>query len=269
MGFFVIQKNLVAMIPKQLTIDLNADLGEYQTENQYFLECQILNHISTCNIACGGHTGNEESMKKIIIACKEKGVAIGAHPSYPDPEGFGRRKMKIDESTLKKSLIDQVCSFLNVSEALNVPASHVKPHGRLYNDAASNSNLAYLLISVVNEINPDLSIVGPPNSILADVAKKSGSSFVGEAFLDRRYKDDGSLVNRGHSGAVLETITERCEQAESIVCNWTVKTESERFIDIQAETLCLHGDSSDALKTAQMVRLLFESKNIEIKSFAA
>jgi len=101
------------------------------------------------------------------------------------------------------------------------------------------------------------------------VAKKSGSSFVSEAFLDRRYKDDGSLVNRGHSGAVLETITERCEQAESIVCNWTVKTESEQFIDIQAETLCLHGDSSDALKTAQMVRLLFESKNIEIKSFAA
>ncbi len=149
MGFLVMQKNLVAMIPKQLTIDLNADLGEYQTENQYFLECQILNHISTCNIACGGHTGDEESMKKIIIACKEKGVSIGAHPSYPDPEGFGRRKMKIDESTLKKSLIDQVCSFLNVSEALNVPASHVKPHGRLYNDAASNSNLAYLLISVV------------------------------------------------------------------------------------------------------------------------
>ena len=269
MGFFVMQKNLVAMIPKQLTIDLNSDLGEYQTENQYFLECQILNYISTCNIACGGHTGDEESMKKIIIACREKGVSIGAHPSYPDPEGFGRQKMKIDESTLKKSLIDQVCSFLNVSEALNVPASHVKPHGRLYNDAASNSNLAYLLISVINEINPELSIVGPPNSILADVAKKSGSSLVGEAFLDRRYRDDGSLVNRGHSGAILETITERCEQAESIVCNWTVKTESERFIDIQAETLCLHGDSSDALKTAQMVRLLFESKNIEIKSFAA
>ena len=140
------------MKPKQITIDLNADLGEYQSKNQYFIECQILSHISSCNIACGGHAGDEKSMQKMILACKQKDVAVGAHPSYPDREGFGRRKITIDNSTLKESVINQLRSFLFLSEALNVPISHVKAHGRLYNDAANNKNLADLLVNVINEV---------------------------------------------------------------------------------------------------------------------
>ena len=99
MEFFVMQNNGLDMKYKQITIDLNADLGEYQSENQYFAECEILSHISSCNIACGGHAGDEESMQKMILACKQKGVAVGAHPSYPDRVGFGRRKIDIDNST--------------------------------------------------------------------------------------------------------------------------------------------------------------------------
>ena len=257
------------MKSKQISIDLNADLGEYQSENQYFIECQILSYISSCNIACGGHTGDDETMQKMILACKQKGVAVGAHPSYPDREGFGRRRITIDNSSLKESLIDQLRSILFLSEALNVPISHVKPHGRLYNDAANNENLAKLLINVINGVDPKLSIVGPPNSIIADAARSSGSNFVAEAFLDRRYKDDGSLMDRNCTGAVLRSIPERCEQARNIVCNQRVETESKNFIDIEAKTLCLHGDSPDALETAQMVRSLFESENVLIKSFAS
>ena len=257
------------MKPKQIIIDLNADLGEYQSENQYFIECQILSYISSCNIACGGHAGDKESMQKMILACKQKGVAVGAHPSYPDREGFGRRKITIDNSTLKESVINQLRSFLLLSEAHNVPISHVKAHGRLYNDAANNKNLADLLVNVINEVDPRLSIVGPPNSIMADVVRNSESNFVAEAFLDRRYKDDGSLVDRDCTGAVLGSIPERCEQAKNIVCNQRVETENKNFIDIEVKTLCLHGDSPDALETAQMVRSLLESENVLIKSFAS
>ena len=133
------------MKPKQMEIDLNADLGEYQTENQYFTESQILGYVSSCNIACGGHAGNEQTMQKMILACKKKGVAVGAHPSYPDREGFGRRRINIDNSSLKESVIYQLRSFLLVSSALNVPMSHVKAHGRLYNESARNKKLANLL----------------------------------------------------------------------------------------------------------------------------
>ena len=252
---------------KQMEIDLNADLGEYQTENQYFTESQILGYVSSCNIACGGHAGSEETMQKMILACKQKGVAVGAHPSYPDRDGFGRRRITIDNSSLKKSVIDQLRSFLLVSDALNVPMSHVKAHGRLYNDAARNKKLANLLVSAIKEIGPGVSIVGPPNSILSEVARNSGSNFIAEAFLDRRYKDDGSLVDRDSAGAILYSLAERCEQAKNIVCNQRVETESNNFIEIEAKTLCLHGDSPEALETARMVRSFLESENVVIKGF--
>ena len=255
------------MKPKLINIDLNADLGEYQSENQYFTEFQILNYISSCNIACGGHSGNEETMQKMILACKQKGVVVGAHPSYPDREGFGRRRIAIDNSSLRESLIDQLQSFLFVSESLNIPMSHVKAHGKLYKDAATDKNLASLLVNTIKEIDPRVSIVGPPNSIMADVARNSGTHFIAEAFLDRRYKDDGSLVDRDRAGAILESLAERCEQARNIVCDQRVETESNNFIEIEAKTLCLHGDSPDALETARMVRALLESENILIKSF--
>ena len=255
------------MKPKQMEMDLNADLGEYQTEHQYLTESQILGYISSCNIACGGHAGSEETMQKMILACKQKGVAVGAHPSYPDREGFGRRRITIDSSSLKESVIKQLRSFLFVSDALNVPMSHVKAHGRLYNDAAKDKNLANLLVSAIKEIDPGVSIIGPPNSILAEVARNSGLNFIAEAFLDRRYKDDGSLVDRDSAGAILGSLTERCEQARNIVCNQRVETDSNNFIEIEAKTLCLHGDSLDALETAQMVRSLLENENVVVKSF--
>ena len=255
------------MKPKQMEMDLNADLGEYQNEHQYLTESQILGYISSCNIACGGHAGSEKTMQKMILACKQKGVAVGAHPSYPDREGFGRRRITIDSSSLKESVIKQLRSFLFVSDALNVPMSHVKAHGRLYNDAAKDKNLANLLVSAIKEIDPGVSIIGPPNSILAEVARNSGLNFIAEAFLDRRYKDDGSLVDRDSAGAILGSLTERCEQARNIVCNQRVETDSNNFIEIEAKTLCLHGDSLDALETAQMVRSLLENENVVVKSF--
>jgi UPF0271 protein len=255
------------MKPKQIQIDLNADLGEYQTENQYLTESQILGYVSSCNIACGGHAGNEETMQKMILACKQKGVAVGAHPSYPDREGFGRRRIVIDNSTLRESVVNQLQSFLFVSDALNMPMSHVKAHGRLYNDAARDKNLANLLVDTIKEIDTRISIVGPPNSILAEAARNSGSNFIAEAFLDRRYKDNGFLVDRDCPGAILDSLAKRCEQARNIVCNQRVETESNNFIQIEAKTLCLHGDSPDALETARMVYSLLESENVLIKNF--
>jgi len=252
----------------QITIDLNADLGEFQTDTQYLNELQILNHVSSCNIACGGHTGDEESMNKIIVACQKHKVSIGAHPSYPDPIGFGRHSIEITESRLKESLIHQINRLLDLSKELNTKLTHVKAHGALYHDVSNSKNIAALFVDVINQIDPNLYILGLSGSAIESVVEEHGMRFICEAFLDRRYSDSGFLLNRSQQGAILEKVSERCEQAVNIVCNNKVQTETGGFLDVKAETLCLHSDSFNALKTAAGVRSELEKVNITIQSFA-
>ncbi|SUZ94869.1 uncharacterized protein METZ01_LOCUS47723 [marine metagenome] len=251
----------------QITIDLNADLGEFQTDTQYLYELQILNHVSSCNIACGGHTGNDESMKKIIVACQKNKVSIGAHPSYPDPMGFGRRSIEINESRLKESLIHQINKLVALSKELNTKPTHVKAHGALYHDVSNSKDVATLFVDVINQIDPNLYILGLPGSAIESVVEEHGMRFICEAFLDRRYSDSGFLLNRSQQGAILENVSECCEQAVNIVCNNKVQTETGGLINITAETLCLHSDSPNALKTAARVRSELEKINITIQSF--
>ena len=251
----------------QVTIDLNADLGEFQTNTQYSNELQMLNHVSSGNIACGGHAGNDESMKKIIVACQKNKISIGAHPSYPDPMGFGRRSIEITESKLKESLTHQINRLLDLSKELNTKLTHVKAHGALYHDVSTSNNVAALFVDVINQIDPNLYILGPPGSAIESVVEEHRMHFICEAFLDRRYSDSGFLLNRSLQGAILENISERCEQAVNIVCHHKVQTETGGFFNLKAETLCLHSDSPNAVKTAARVCSELAKVNITIQSF--
>lgn len=248
------------------SIDINADLGEFRNEKQLTNELHILKYISSCSVACGGHTGDLKSIKIILEACKEYGIASGPHPSYPDKKGFGRRKVNIDILDLENSIRKQIQNFLAVAKSLSVQTRHIKLHGRLYNEAAKEEKLANLFLNIVNSLEENFSIIGPPNSLLEVMTKSRNITFIPEAFIDRRYKEDYSLVDRSQNGAFLESVEDQINQAKSIVQNQTVLTDNNKNIDIKAKTLCIHGDNPDALKTVKGVYEMLREENINIQS---
>ena len=251
------------------SIDINADLGEFRNEKQFTNELNMLNYISSCSVACGGHIGDSNSIKLIIDACKEHHIAIGPHPSYPDKEGFGRRMINIDTDDLEKSIRKQIQLFLTIAESSSMPVSHVKLHGRLYNEASKEEKLTNLLFNIVNSFDSNFSIIGPANSLLEHMSKKADISFVSEAFIDRRYREDYSLVDRNQEGALLESIEEQINQAKSIVVDQRVLTDTKKHILIKAQTLCIHSDNPNSLTVVQGVSKMLKAENISIQSYSS
>lgn len=250
-------------------IDLNADLGEADTPEGQKAEADILSYISSANIACGGHAGDEQTMRNTIRAAKANGVVIGAHPSYPDRENFGRRsKPNIDDVTLRNSLMAQIVALTEIASEENVEVVYVKPHGAIYNDAAVDRNVADLLVNVVVSLDNTLLFMGSPDSELEKAAKVKGLTFIGEGFIDRRYTDDGRLQSRAIDGAVIKDQNARMAQTLSLVKNQTVTSAAGKTISVPARTLCLHGDSAGAVETARQARAAIEAAGITIRAFA-
>lgn len=249
------------------SIDINADLGEFRNKKQLINELNILKYISSCSIACGGHIGDSESIKCIIDACKENDVAIGPHPSYPDKGGFGRRTVNIGFPELEISIRSQIQKFLAIAKSLSVPVSHIKPHGKLYNDVSWERKLASLFIGILETLDERLSIIGPANSLLESMSKKAGISFISEAFIDRRYREDYRLVDRNREGSLLDSVQEQVYQAKNIVVDQRVLTDTNKLIKIKPKTLCIHGDSPNAAKAVQAVCNMLKKENINIRSF--
>ena len=247
------------------TIDINADLGEFQNEQELTKELNILKHISSCSVACGGHIGDKRSIELIVKACLENNIAIGAHPSYPDKEGFGRKVINITLPDLEKSLMEQIQGFLTVAKSLSMPVRHVKLHGKLYTDVSRDGVLASFFLNIIDAIDEDLAIIGPSNSLLESMAKKNGITFISEAFIDRRYRENYSLVDRNQDGAFLETIEDQMNQVKSILFEHKVLTNNNKLINIKAQTLCIHGDSPNAAQTARAVYRMLKEENIKIK----
>ncbi|GGD17469.1 5-oxoprolinase subunit PxpA [Aquisalinus flavus] len=249
-------------------IDLNADLGEYQDGAQQQMEREILGCVSSCNIACGGHTGDELTMRETLKSAREAGVRCGAHPSYPDREGFGRRALGIQPDALHVSLIQQVRDLLAIARDLDVSLAHVKPHGALYNHIADDLDLARLVVGVVKDTSSangrPLALVGLADSAAKQAAEEAGLAFVGEAFVDRRYTAGGRLQPRDQSGAVIKDDHDRLTQALAIAAGKPVTTCDGNTITLNAQTLCLHGDSPGALATARAVRQALSEQGFTI-----
>jgi UPF0271 protein len=245
-------------------IDLNADLGESEDAADIERDVAIMEIVSSVNIACGGHAGSERVMRILLNAAKDRGIAVGAHPSYPDLENFGRKSMVIGDDDLTASLIDQMRMIQVIADEIGVAIQHVKPHGALYNDMANSEVLSDLVYDASRKVFPNAALVGLASSETQKLAEKRGQPFVAEAFVDRRYTSQGRLVPRSETGAVIENQGERVAQALRIAKDGKAFAISGEDIAIAAQTLCLHSDSDGALQTARAVRFALEKEGIEI-----
>lgn len=252
-------------------IDLNADVGEADTPEWAEAEAEILRYVTSANIACGGHAGDDKTMRRTVQGAKANGVVIGAHPAYPDKKNFGRRSLELGEDISRKdlesALRQQILQLVQIAEEEGVKVSYVKPHGALYNDAVKDAHRAELIAKVVSEIDSSFILLGGPNSEMKRAAEKYSLGFVAEGFIDRRYTNQGHLLSRAKEGAVLKTDEARIEQALSLAIERTVKTDSGDNLEIDAGSLCLHGDSQGAIHTAKKARAALEQAGIKIQAF--
>ena len=240
-------------------IDINCDVGEGVGN-----EAQLMPLISSCNIACGGHAGSVEIIKQVLAFAKAENVKIGAHPSYPDPENFGRQIMNISPSDLKKSLTSQILLVKRLAEENSQGLHHVKPHGALYNVAAVDESLAQLITEVVLEIDPELKLYVPYISVLENIVQKELSIML-EGFADRRYTNTYTLVNRSIEGAVITDENEVVKQVLSIVAKQRLTTISGKEIPFKANTICVHGDTKNAVEILQALHQALTEARIQIK----
>jgi len=247
-------------------IDLNADLGEDESEEAVARDLAMMNIVSSCNIACGGHAGSMVLMKRMLVAAKEKAVAAGAHPSYPDRENFGRLSINISDTDLEKSLKSQLRAIKTAAAETAMQLHHIKPHGALYNDAQDQEHLADILVKLA--ISEQLPLVGMPQSLLQKKAGSAGALFIAEAFIDRQYTDNSRLVSRTESGAVIEQDAERLKQGVALAMGKPIISNEGNAIHVSAQTLCLHSDSNGALETAKAMRKKLEQAGIRIESIS-
>lgn len=241
-----------------LSVDLNADLGEHPGTR---LDEQIMPYLSSCNIACGGHIGDEVSVRQTVLLAKKQHVAIGAHPSYPDPENFGRKILSIQPADLATSISEQIRLVKRICEEEDVKMHHVKPHGALYNHAASDRFISELILRVLEEIAPEAIWMGLANSISQEVAQGSAFRFIAEGFADRRYEVDGTLRSRSKEGAVLKP-DEVIQQVEEIVVNQRVNANG--WLPLHVQSICLHGDTEGAVTLAKEINEHLVNKGIQI-----
>lgn len=242
-----------------LSIDLNADLGEGGQHDDTLLAL-----VSSANISCGAHAGEHRDIERAVRTAAAHGVAIGAHPAYPDRAGFGRRAMAMPASELKLHLANQLGYLRGIAEQHGVSLQHVKPHGALYNQAAFDTTLAHHLCEAVCAFDGSLTLVALAGSRLLDIARRHGLSTFAEAFADRRYADDGSLLSRSHSGALIDSPAEAIQQSLTLVTRGEVTSVNGVTLPVQADTLCLHGDSPEALAFAVALREAFDSHGIVV-----
>ena len=228
---------------EKIVIDINCDVGEGVGN-----EAQLLPLISSCNIACGAHGGDPQTASEVIKLAKEYGVKIGAHPSYPDPENFGRKSMEISSGDLTRSIQEQLQLFSTLLKEEDAELNHIKAHGALYNDLAKDHTLAEIFINAVKPFSTQARIYAPYGSALASVAEENEIEVCHEAFADRSYNKDLSLVSRSSPEALITDPIKALEQVRDIAVNNNVTSISGEKIYLEADTFCIHGDTPSALQ---------------------
>lgn len=240
-------------------IDLNADVGEGAGT-----DAALMPFISSANIACGGHAGDEGTMRTTIALAARHGVVIGAHPGYPDRAGFGREPMAMAPHDLEASLVDQIMRLVRIVDALGFDVRHVKPHGALYNEAANDRALAAIVARAVSSVSADLMLVGSAGGALLDAGRLAGLAVRSEAFADRAYEPDGSLRRRSLAGAVLDDPAAAAAQAVGIARDGKVRVSDGGWLTVAADTICIHGDTPGAPDIARAVRAALEGTGIVV-----
>jgi UPF0271 protein len=232
--------------------DINCDLGEGMDNDG-----ELMPSLDSANIACGGHTGDEKSIIDALQLAKKFEVKVGAHPSFPDRENFGRKFMEIEHKLLRTIILKQIQFFEKLCQHQEMSMNHIKAHGALYNFAAKNDLTAFILIHLVEEYFPDTILYCPAESLMAAMAIESGIKIKREVFADRSYNDDLTLVDRSKPKALLTDPQEVIEHVGWMVHEQKIKTVTGNFIPIEAETICVHGDNPAALEILKGIRAHF------------
>lgn len=218
----------------------NVDAGE-----GFGNEEELFKYVDLANISCGAHAGSLEETQRVMLLAHKLGVKIGAHPSFPDPENFGRVVPSINHQELKKSLTNQLKHFFSMAETHGLTVFHVKPHGALYHEVARNEKIAQLFFEVLKELEFKGAVIGLPNSLFEEYCVQWGFVLLNEAFADRRYLPNGSLMSRSENGAVIKDQKEINEQVKQLMVHGRV-TAGDDFVNLKTETICFHGDHKDS-----------------------
>jgi len=237
-----------------MEININCDLGEKSKFHSSKNDLDLLNIVNSANIACGYHAGDEETMINTIKISKKNGVSIGAHPSYNDPDNFGRKRMNLNSLEIKKLIIDQYEILQKIALKNNENVTHIKPHGALNNMACEDMNLATILAKTINEIDKDLIYLVPTGSKMEIAAKKENMKIACEIFADRNYEDDGNLVSRKKPNALITDPNEAKKHVLNMIKNQALNCLNGKKIPCEIDSVCIHGDNETSLVTARSIK---------------
>ena len=237
-----------------IEININCDLGEKSKHHSNKHDPDLLKIVNSANIACGYHAGDKETMNKVVEISKKNGVSIGAHPSFNDPENFGRERMNLSSSEIEKLIIDQYEILQTISSNHGENVTHIKPHGALNNMACEDINLATILAKVIKSINPELIYLVPTGSKMEQAAKKLDMKIACEIFADRNYEDDGNLVSRKKANALITDPELAKKHVLNMVKNQALNCHSGKQIPCEIDSVCIHGDNLSSLNTAKAVK---------------
>ncbi|MBS4219754.1 LamB/YcsF family protein [Bacillus sp. FJAT-49711] len=246
-------------------VDLNCDMGEGFGQYSLGHDEEIMRYISSANIACGYHAGDPSTMNKAVKLAIENGVNIGAHPGFPDLQGFGRRNMAVSPQDVYELVLYQIGALSAFVKAQGGSLHHVKPHGALYNMAAIDKSLASEIAKAVYHFDPQLILYGLAGSEIIKAGEKLGLATANEVFADRTYQSDGTLTPRSNPNALTSNIDEFISQAIKMVKEQKVTSTVGIDIPVKADTICIHGDGSNALSFVQTIKEIFRKENISIK----
>lgn len=246
-------------------IDLNADVGELPDDCNF--DAELMPWLSSCNIACVAHAGSEQLMRTTVQLAKHYGVKIGAHPGYADRANMGRVAMHLTDAALRKLILEQLDLMARICAEEAVPLRHVKTHGALYNQSARDIRMSLIISEAIRDFSSDLMVIGLAGSEHIKAAKSCGLAVVEEVFADRRYEHDGSLTPRTHALAHIENANEALQQVLSLAKEGRVQSREGQWLNLQADTVCLHGDSPNAVAFARLLREELKKQKIEVRAF--
>ncbi len=251
-----------------MRIDLNCDMGEFADPERLALEERIMPLVTSVSIACGFHAGDQNLMRRTIRLARAHGVAIGAHPSFRDVEGFGRREMTFTPEEVENLTAYQVGALAGIAALEGASLSHVKPHGALYNMAAREQTLAWAIARAVAKVDRRLILFGLAGSALVEAGRAIGLTVAEEAFVDRAYNADGSLVPRRSEGAVIQAEAEVILRIRRLILDGIIVSHDDSSIRLHADTICLHADTPGSLGLAEGIRRELVNMNVYLQAVA-
>ena len=248
-----------------MEININCDLGEKSKFHSIENDPKLLNIINSANIACGYHAGDEETMNMVIKISKSNGVSIGAHPSFNDPENFGRKKINLSSSEITKLIITQYEILQKIAQKHGKNVTHIKPHGALNNMACEDFDLANTISKSINNIDKNIIFLVPTGSQMEIAAKKLNMKIACEIFADRNYEDDGNLVSRAKDHALITDPNMAKKHVLSMVNNQAINCFSGKQIPCEIDSVCIHGDNESSLATAKSIKENLLSNGLILK----